>query len=293
MSKRGDDQRLFLLVGGGAANATAAQTLREAGFKGRILVVSKEGVLPYDRPKLSKAMTIEASKILLRQPEFYDKYDIEFKLNTEVTELDADAKTATLSNGETVKYDAVLVATGGSPRTLPLEGFNSPNVVPLRDIGEAHNIAQATKGKRVVIVGTSFIGMEVASSIVKEATSVICIGMEKVAFERVLGAEVGGAIQKLHVSNKVDFRMEAVVGELKVTDGLVSSVIVKGTGEELPCDFVVVGAGVVPATKFIKPGSTIKLDDREKSILCDKVCCFTISLSFAFPFFSFSSTNQR
>lgn len=162
---------------------------------------------------------------------------------------------------------------------MPVEGFKSSNVYVLRDIGEAGAILEATKGKDVLVVGSSFIGMETAASVVTNAKSVTVIGMEKVAFERVLGVEVGSAIQKLHESKKIQFVMEAVVKEMKTADGKVTSVVCQIGGfapgtqptgfKELNCDVVVVGAGVVPATGFIKPGSSIKVDEREKSIYTD------------------------
>jgi apoptosis-inducing factor 3 len=166
-----------------------------------------------------------------------------------------------------------------SPRTLPVAGFKSSNVYVLRDIGEAHAILEATKGKNVLVVGSSFIGMETAASVVTNAASVTVIGMERVAFERVLGVEVGSAIQKMHEAKKIKFIMEAVVKEMKTSDDQVTSVVVQIGGlapgtepkefQELECDVVVVGVGVVPATNFIKPGKSIKVDEREKSIYTD------------------------
>lgn len=166
-----------------------------------------------------------------------------------------------------------------SPRTLPVDGFKSKNVFLLRDHGEAGAILEATKGKHVLVVGSSFIGMETAASVVTNAASVTVIGMERVAFERVLGVEVGSAIQKMHEAKKIQFVMEAVVKEMKTENGLVTSVVAQIGGfapgtqprefKELDCDVVVVGAGVVPATNFIKPGSSIKIDERERSIYTD------------------------
>jgi apoptosis-inducing factor 3 len=109
-----DDKRVFVIVGGGAAGAVCAQTLRELNFKGRVVVITKEEFLPYDRPKLSKAMNAQIDKILLRPREFYEKWNIEFLLKTEVTELDADTKTIKFANGNAMSFDACLVATGGA-----------------------------------------------------------------------------------------------------------------------------------------------------------------------------------
>ncbi|PRP85408.1 apoptosis-inducing factor 3-like [Planoprotostelium fungivorum] len=260
------DSRIFLLIGGGPASTACADTLRDEGFTGRIIIACKENFLPYDRPKLSKAMNISADKIYLRNQTYFDQHGIEVLLGTEVTELDAKNKKAKLSNGETIQYDAALVACGGSPRPIPAPGFDLKNIFSLRDPNDANNIHTLSEGKRVVIVGSSFIGMEVASCIVKKAASVIVVGMESVPFERVLGADIGLALQKLHEKNNVVFRMKRVVKEFVGNSGKISSVILD-SGEILEADLVVVGAGIIPATDFIK-GASIEV--RDKSVLVDK-----------------------
>eukprot|EP01117_Protostelium_nocturnum_P002010 TRINITY_DN12663_c0_g1_i1.p1 TRINITY_DN12663_c0_g1~~TRINITY_DN12663_c0_g1_i1.p1 ORF type:complete len:536 (-),score=226.09 TRINITY_DN12663_c0_g1_i1:68-1675(-) len=259
-------KELFLLVGGGPASATCAETLRQEGFTGRVVMVCKEGFLPYDRPKLSKTMTITADKVLLRNAEFYKKNDIEVLLRTEVVELNATEKTAKLSNGETLKYDSALVACGGNPRPIPAPGFDLKHIYSLRDPDDANNIVTLSEGKKVAIVGSSFIGMEVASSIVKKAASVVVIGMETVPFERVLGVDIGTALQKLHETNNVVFRMKRVVKEFRGIEGSVKSVLLD-SGELIECDVVVVGAGIIPNTDFIKGAS---IEARDKSILADE-----------------------
>jgi len=260
------DNRTILLVGGGPAGTTAGETLRYEGFDGRIIMVCKEKVLPYDRPKLSKAMNVTADKILLRTQEQYEKNQIEVLLGVEVQELDAKNKSAKLSNGSTIQYDAALVACGGTPRPIPAPGFDLGNIFSLRDPTDANNINTLSEGKHVVIVGSSFIGMEVASCIVKKAASVIVVGMEGVPFERVLGSEIGHALQKLHEKNNVVFRMRRVVREFRGVEGKVKSVLLD-SGEQLEADVVVVGAGIIPATGFIKGAN---IDQRDKSVLVDK-----------------------
>jgi NADPH-dependent 2,4-dienoyl-CoA reductase/sulfur reductase-like enzyme/nitrite reductase/ring-hydroxylating ferredoxin subunit len=264
-----NDKRLFLIIGGGAAGVTCAETLRQVGYKGKILVLSKEKYLPYDRTKLSKGTAFQVDKLLLRPEEFYAQHHIEFKLGVEVIELDPEKKSVILRSGETITYDRCLVATGGVPRTLPVIGMNSKNIFILRDIDDARKVMEGTRDKHVVIVGSSFIGMETASIIVKNCKSVVVLGMEKVPFERVLGTEIGAVLQKFHEKNGIQFKMEAVVAEFKTENDLVTAVVLKN-GDVLPCEAVVLGAGIVPATSFVKPTGGIKIHPRDKSIICDQ-----------------------
>lgn len=187
----------------------------DEGFTGRIVLIGKETDLPYDRIKLSKAMTASVDSILLRPESFYQERNIELLLGKEVTELDVEKKTVALASGETFQYDGCLVATGGIPRRLPIPGSDLDNVYCLRVAEEAHAIAAQAEGKNLVVIGSSFIGMEVAAALVAKAKSVTVVGMEKVPFERVLGAEVGTVLQKLHESKGVKFYLSSTTKEFK------------------------------------------------------------------------------
>lgn len=273
MCAHGGDSRLFVLVGGGAGSAAAAQELRTAGYAGRILVISKENALPYDRPKLSKAMTVGLDTILLRNQQFWDEHGIEFKLGTVVTELDAATKTITIDSGEKLTYDACLVATGGFPRGLPLPQTSAAaaisstfkNVFLLRDFDQAGVIDAEAVGKKVVIVGSSFIGMEIAAAISSKAASVSVVGMEKVPFERVLGEQVGASLQALHETKGIKFHMQATVADVEF-DGNQVTKLKLNNGTELDADLICVGAGVIPATAFVKG---VELAKPDNSLLCD------------------------
>jgi len=225
--------------------------------------------LPYDRPKLSKAMSITVDKIQFRDEEFYKRNDIELMLSTEVTELNPQAKSVTLSNGESIKYDAALVSTGGLPQDLAfIKGAKSENIFTLRDVDDAHNIIKAIEGQHVVIIGSSFIGMETASCIVSKAKTVTVVGMEKVPFERVLGPQIGLVMQQFHESKGVKFQMEDVCAEFKATDGKVSSVLLK-SGKEFECGVAIIGAGIKPNTGFIKESDIVK-KERDQSFIVDQ-----------------------
>jgi len=244
----------IVIIGGGPGGYTGAETLRNEGFKGRVVLISKEPYLPYDRTKLSKQMTSKADQILLRPKSFFEQNDIETLLGTEVKELDPTTKQLSLSDGTTLAYDHVIIASGGDPRTLPVPGMNLANIYQVRVPDEANAIINSVEGKNVVIVGTSFIGMEAAACIVKKVKSVVAIGMEKVPFERVLGFKIGSALQKLHEKNGVQFRLERVVKEFKGENGKVTAVVLDN-GDTLEADVCIVGAGIVPSTKYIKAGT--------------------------------------
>jgi NADPH-dependent 2,4-dienoyl-CoA reductase/sulfur reductase-like enzyme/nitrite reductase/ring-hydroxylating ferredoxin subunit len=262
------DGRTFIILGGGAAGLVAAQTLREDGFQGKIVLVSKEAFLPYDRIKLSKNLAITVAEILLRPAEFFEKNDIETILGDEAVKLDKELHTLTLASGKTIAYDAVLIATGGDARTLPCEGHDLPNIFALRVPSDSEGINKASAtAKNVVIIGSSFIGMEAAACLKakKNIEKIVVVGMEKVPFERVLGEQVGAALQKLHESRGIEFRMQAVLKRYIGEDGKLTAVELN-TGEVLPCDLVVIGAGIIPATGFLK--GVLPLE-RDGSIIVD------------------------
>eukprot|EP01006_Ploeotia_vitrea_P019441 TRINITY_DN51639_c0_g1_i1.p1 TRINITY_DN51639_c0_g1~~TRINITY_DN51639_c0_g1_i1.p1 ORF type:complete len:539 (+),score=75.73 TRINITY_DN51639_c0_g1_i1:26-1642(+) len=246
----------IVIVGGGPAGAVCAETLRKEGFAGKITVFSKEGVLPYDRPKLSKAMGVAADAILLRPQQFWDDINVTFKLNTEVTHLDVTTKQLKTSAGEELTYSQAFIAPGGTPRSLPIPNFDKQNVHLLRtpqDANTINNLVEEAK-TNVVIVGSSFIGMEVASCLVmKKPAKIHVIGMEEEPFQLVLGKEVGAAFRALHESKGVTFHLQRKVQEFVAEEGSNKvSCVTLDNGDKLPCDFIVVGIGIQVQTKFIE-----------------------------------------
>eukprot|EP01127_Copromyxa_protea_P000424 TRINITY_DN10351_c0_g1_i1.p1 TRINITY_DN10351_c0_g1~~TRINITY_DN10351_c0_g1_i1.p1 ORF type:complete len:580 (-),score=151.92 TRINITY_DN10351_c0_g1_i1:69-1664(-) len=259
---KGNDSRVFVILGAGAAGTTAAFQLRKEGFKGRIVLVGGEKHVAYDRPKLSKAAGLDINKIQLFSPAEHKSQDIETKLGVMVTSLNAETRTVVLDNGETIVYDSCLIATGADPQRLQrfIKGNEvvRDNVLVVRTIEDAQAIV-STEGKDVVIIGSSFIGMETAACVVAKAKSVTVVGMEKVPFERVLGSVVGGVMQKLHESRGIKFIMEAVCDSFEIDDnGLVKAVVLKD-GQRLECGTVVIGAGVTPATGYIQKSPLVTL----------------------------------
>ena len=258
------DGRTFVIVGGGAAGEFAAQTLRREGFAGRVVLVSADEQLPYDRTKLSKAYLAGKAKpeaMPLREANFYAQQNIERLQNTRMTSLNLAAQEIQLEGQVPLHYDQLLLAPGGAPNRLPkLPGHNLPGVLPLRTQADADALLKATKdAKQVAIIGSSFIGMEAASSLIGEGRHVTVIAQEKVPFARVLGPEIGAMFQKMHEDKGVKFEIEAEVTALLSDNGHVASVQLKA-GKTLPADVVVLGVGVRPATDFLKDAFTLEKD---------------------------------
>lgn len=248
------DDRLFVILGGGAAGYTAAQTLREDGFQGRILMITREDRLPYDRPNLSKDYLrghAEPQWMPLRAGEFYAEHDIEVLRDKEVVRVDAAEKTITFKDGDTLACDSLLVATGGTPRLLNLAGSDLKNIFALRSFHDADVIIKAAqKDSRVVVIGASFIGMEAASSLRERNLTVTVVAPDKIPFEKTLGQEIGTLLRQVHEAHGVRFKLGASATRFE-GDGAVKTVLLE-TGERIEADLVIVGVGVRPATTFLE-----------------------------------------
>ena len=250
----GNDSRVFVIVGGGAAGFMAAQTLREDGFAGRIVMITREDRAPYDRPNLSKDYLhghADPAWMPLRSDDFYAEREIEILFKTEVEKVDASAKTVVLKGGDTLGYDSLLIATGGIPRTLDLSGSDLKNIFVLRSFDSADEIiAAAETAQKVAVIGASFIGMEAASSLTKRGKFVTVIAPDEVPFQKTLGREIGELFQKEHEANGVKFRLGSSVKGFD-GDGYVRKVLLQ-SGEQIDADLVIAGVGVRPATDLLK-----------------------------------------
>jgi len=255
VKRKADDTRVFALLGSGPASLAAAETLRQEGFTGRIVMITKESHLPYDRVVLSKNLDKPIDKLLLRPPEFFDSCDIEVVKEATVSRLDAKGKKVhyKVADGTDVAldYNAVLVATGGSPRKLFCPGSTLPGIFTLRTPEDAAAITKhAYKGQKMVVVGGSFIGMEIASSLRKKGCDVAVVAMETVPFERVLGKKVGASFARALQKEGVEWFGSSQVRLFRGTEA-VNGVELED-GEVLPADAVVIGAGVLPNTRFLE-----------------------------------------
>jgi NADPH-dependent 2,4-dienoyl-CoA reductase/sulfur reductase-like enzyme/nitrite reductase/ring-hydroxylating ferredoxin subunit len=248
------DSRVFVILGGGAAGNAAAQKLRQVAYQGRILLISQESRVPYDRTTLSKGYLsgdMEAASLPLRNEAFYQEADIELMLGKKVSQVNTASKTIIFGYGDSLTYDAMLMATGGQPRELDIPGAGLDNVFTLRTPEDADRIMKAAaQNPQVVVVGTSFIGMETAAALRKRGLTVTVIGPGPVPFEKTLGPEVGGMLQKIHEEKGVSFRLGRKVTRL-AGEGRVNEVVLDN-GERLPAGLVLVGIGVRPATDFLQ-----------------------------------------
>ena len=254
------DSRQFVIIGAGAAGYAAAQTLREEGFRGNVAMITREHHTPYDRPNLSKDYLhghAEPEWIPLRPDEFFSEHGIQLVLNREVTRVDARAKTITFEGGETMDYDALLVATGGAPVRLNIPGSDLKNISVLRSFADSDSIIEtAGRSRRAVVVGSSFIGMEAAYSLRERGLEVTVVAPSQEPFETTLGTKVGALFRRLHESHGVRFKLRSIVHRFEGRHNV--EAVTLDNGESIETDMVVVGAGVRPVTHFIEG---VELDD--------------------------------
>jgi NADPH-dependent 2,4-dienoyl-CoA reductase/sulfur reductase-like enzyme/nitrite reductase/ring-hydroxylating ferredoxin subunit len=244
-SKNSANPDSVVIIGGGAAGLAAADMLRRKGYQGSITMLSADESGPTDRPNLSKdflAGTASEDWIPLRAPDYYSSNKIDLVLNSRVASVDVKKKQVQLENGKTYSFGALLLATGAEPVKLPIEGAKPSQVFYLRSFSDSKAIiARAEPAKKVVVVGSSFIGLEVAASLRQRKLEVHVVSPDKQPLERVMGAEVGAFIHKLHEEHGVVFHLGQTVARV---DG--STVKLSG-GSSVEADFLVVGAGVKPA----------------------------------------------
>jgi NADPH-dependent 2,4-dienoyl-CoA reductase/sulfur reductase-like enzyme/nitrite reductase/ring-hydroxylating ferredoxin subunit len=238
--------RSIVIVGGGPAGAVAAETLRREGFAGRITLFSADADLPCDRPNLSKnylAGSAPPEWLPLRGAGFYRKHGIDLHLDTRVTAVDSERREVTVADGTRHSYDALLLATGATPVRLDLPGADLPHVHYLRTQGDAEAIVEAAAtARRAVVIGASFIGLEVAASLRARDVEVEVVGRELVPMEKVLGPEVGRFIRALHERHGVTFHLGCSPASFDAAG------VTLDTGQRLAADLIIVGVGVRPAT---------------------------------------------
>ena len=248
------DSRQFVIIGAGAAGYAAAQTLREQGFRGNIVMITREDRAPYDRPNLSKDYLhghAEPEWMPLRGEDFFKEHDITLLLNREVTSVDARRKTITFESGETMDYDALLVATGGAPVRLNIPGSDLKNVCVLRSFADADSIIEtAVRSRRALVVGASFIGMEAAYSLRERGLEVTVVAPSVEPFEMTLGREVGAVFRREHERHGVRFKLNSIVYGFEGSHHV--EAVMLDSGESIETDMVVVGVGVRPATQFLE-----------------------------------------
>jgi 3-phenylpropionate/trans-cinnamate dioxygenase ferredoxin reductase subunit len=243
----------YVIVGASMAGAKAAETLREEGFGGSIVLLGEERERPYERPPLSKGYLLgkdDKSSIYVHEEGWYAENDVDLRLGVTATSLDLGARQVALAGGGTVGYDRLLLATGAAPRRLSVPGADLEGVVYLRRVGDSERLGEALRGGgRVVIVGAGWIGLEVAAAAREFGCEVTLVEPEAGALHRHLGAELGGMFADLHREHGVVFRFGESVTEMRGSGGKVVGVVCS-SGVALDAELVIVGIGAVPATRL-------------------------------------------
>ena len=245
-------EQTFVIVGAGLAGAKAAETLRDEGFDGRVVLVGAEDERPYERPPLSKDyLRGEAGRdrVYVHDESFYAEHEIELRLDCTAVDMNASLKEVALDDGERLRYDRLLLAPGAEPRRLAVPGGELDGVHYLRSVEDSDALRERfERGGRVVVVGAGWIGAEVAASARQRGLEVTIVGPDAVPLERVLGHEVGGVYRDIHADHGVRMVMEARVEAFEGDEAVER--VRTSDGRNVDCDFVVVGIGVQPRTEL-------------------------------------------
>ena len=251
----------------GSGALGAIEGLRAGGYTGHMTVISRENTQPIDRTKLSKALMTDQSKLAWRSLDYYKEASVDFVWSN-VTGVDFDSRSVKTEDGKTFSYTKLICASGGSPNQLPMEGLKGDleNVFLLRALPHAQAIMKAAGdngGKKVVVIGSSFIGMEVANCLAGMKHDVTVIGMEKQPMGRVMGDKVGAIFKGLLEKNGVKFYMENSVEKASPSKSEASKVgaVHLKDGTVLDADLVIEGVGIKPSTDYLKECKEIKLLD--------------------------------
>ena len=245
-------ERTIAIVGGGLAGAKAAETLRDEGFDGRVLLVGAETERPYERPPLSKEYLrgeAERATIYVHDEAFYAEHEIELRLGRTASQLDVAARELTLDDGERIPYDSLLLATGAEPRRLEIPGADLDGVRYLRSVTNSDALRDRfERARSVVVVGAGWIGCEVAAAARQRGLDVTLVEPLQVPLQRVLGDELGGFYRDVHVEQGV--QVLTGVGVEAFEGGDAVERVVLADGRRIDCELVVVGIGVRPRTQL-------------------------------------------
>jgi len=240
---KGTPPTSVVIVGAGAAGSAAAEMLRRQGYTGSVTIVDPEPDSPYDRPNLSKdflAGTAQEDWIPLRPPDFYGGHGIEI-VRGRAASIDRSAPRIVLADGRSVRFGALLLATGAEPVRLEIPGSDRPFVYTLRSLADSKAIvAAATQARRAVVIGSSFIGLEVAASLRQRNVEVHVVAPEAVPLERVLGSALGQCVRGIHEAHGVVFHLSTTATRIDEDH------VELADGTSLAADLVVVGIGVRP-----------------------------------------------
>ncbi|KAJ0063456.1 hypothetical protein NL108_002682, partial [Boleophthalmus pectinirostris] len=286
-----DLKHTIVLIGGGPASLVCAETLRQNNYKGRIIMITKDSLPPFDKPKLSKAMNEDSNNLLLRSRDFFHEFGIDLWTQKEVISVNTADKVMKLSDDSLQPYDQLLIATGCRARPLSCPGWDLEGVMLLQSYKDAKEIHTLSVGRKAVVIGTSFIGMEAASYLSNKAASVAVVGTSVYPFERSLGREIGQMTMQMLEEHSVKFYMKSGVSEIRGHNGKVIIIsyiccivaknnlicnvptqvkeVVLKDGQVLEADVVILGIGVIPNSDFLQ-GSGVEIDSR-KAVIVNKL----------------------
>jgi 3-phenylpropionate/trans-cinnamate dioxygenase ferredoxin reductase component len=243
----------MVIVGASLAGARAAEALREEGYGGPVVLVGAEDEIPYERPPLSKDYLMGKhgrEKIYVRPGEWYREHDVDLRLGTTVTAIDAAAHTVGLEGGDRIGYDKLLLATGSSPRRLPVPGADLDGVLYLRTVADSDRIRAAIEAaSRVAVIGAGWIGLETTAAARTAGAEVTVLEAAELPLLRVLGREVAEVFARLHAGHGVDLRFSVQVAEITGTNGKADGVRL-ADGTRVDADVVLVGIGITPNTEL-------------------------------------------
>ncbi|GLL09471.1 ferredoxin reductase [Pseudonocardia halophobica] len=245
----GPDARV-VVVGGGHAGAALVGLLRQGGHRGEIVLVGEEHDHPYHRPPLSKKFACAELEQVIRPREFYAEQGVTLRLGSPIVGLDPAARTVTSAGGDSLEYDVAVLATGARPRPLAVPGAGLAGVVGLRNLADARVLRSwVTEGRRLVIIGAGYVGLEVAAVAAAAGVPVTVLEREERVLNRVASAELSAIMAEAHGAHGVDIRVGALVAELVGSGGAVRGVRLE-SGETLSAEGVLVGIGAVPRTEL-------------------------------------------
>lgn len=264
------DDRVFAIIGASQAGGWTAKTLRNEGFEGKVILIGEEPYLPYERPPLSKdalAGTVEIDSTYFWPPESYDEQDIEVRLKSKVTAIDPDAKTLTLTDGETLSWDRLAITTGARVRELPIDGATLPGAFYLRTMDDTLAIRNAVKpGTNALIIGGGWIGLECAATLSKLGCTPIVIEAADRLCGRAVTPEISDWMLEFHQNKGVDVRLNTGIERLE-GDGKVERAILSD-GTTLDCSMAVIGIGVIPNSELAEEAG-LEVDN---GIVVDDLC---------------------
>src|SRR6266699_1839377 len=263
-------EQLVVIVGAGLAGGNAAVTLREEGWRGRIVLLSAEPGIPFGRPPLSKTYLRGEEDLAawyVKPTDWYGDHDIELRTGSTVRQVDTALKQLRLASGETVDYDKMILCTGGRNRNLAVPGATLPGVYQLRTVAECDAIRQVAKpGARAVVVGMGFIGSEVAASLVQMGLEVSAVLPGAAPLSSVLGAEMGELMAGIHRDAGVDLVPGDAIVKFEGTERVERAITKEG--RKVECDLAVVAVGIRPTVDFLSDGP-LAVDN---GVLVDATC---------------------